>query len=421
MSVHLNLFFEEVLVGVLTEDDQERLSFRYSRVWLEADSSFPISVTLKLEDKNFDHIQTKSFFENLLPEGEVKNAIEKLSHKNVSDEFSFLKEFGVDCAGAFILSPLDHLKFKKEYNSKEIKLSTIYDYLRDKRPLSSTIINEDGGRFSLAGAQDKFPVIYKKKKLFIPLDGEPTTHILKPYVRYHQGTEDSPYNEYFCMRLAKSIGLDVPKTILLDGEYPLYLVERFDRYIEDGKVKRIHQQDFCQAQGLTSRKKYEEDDGPTFAKNYKLIADNSSLPIKDLSKLLKWLFFNLLIGNNDCHSKNLSLLHSKEGLRLSPFYDILSTSIYKGLTSKFSYKIGGQVQWHKLKERHFNLLAQEVGISVSTLYKVAMGIISKLERKLELEVLTFNTNFPNIETAETIEKEIRKRITHLKRNIKELS
>ena len=57
MTTHLNLFSEEILVGVLSEDDQERLSFKYSRVWLESDSSFSISVALKLEDKTFDHIQ----------------------------------------------------------------------------------------------------------------------------------------------------------------------------------------------------------------------------------------------------------------------------------------------------------------------------------------------------------------------------
>ena len=421
MSAHLNLYYEEKLVGVLSEDEQERLSFKYSKEWLEDDQSFSISVALRLVDETFDHIKTKSFFENLLPEGEVKNSIEQLSHKNVSDEFGFLKEFGIDCSGAFILTPSDHLKSKDKFKSKEIKLSTIYEYLRDKRPLSSTIINEDGGRFSLAGAQDKFPVIYKRKKLYIPLDGEPTTHILKPYIRYHKGTEDTPYNEHFCMCLAKSIGLDVPKTILLEGEFPLYLIERFDRESVNGKIKRIHQQDFCQAQGLTSRKKYEEDGGPTFAMNYKLIADTSSLPIKDLSKLLKWFYFNLLIGNNDCHSKNLSILHTEEGLRLSPFYDILSTSIYKGLTSKFSYKIGGQLQWYKLKERNFELLADEIGINVSVLYREAKHVISKFETKLEAEVLRFNSNFQKIETANIIGKEIKKRIDHLRINIKNLS
>ena len=349
-----------------------------------------------------------------------KSENEKLSHKNVSDEFSFLKEFGIDCAGAFILSTEENIKYKEKFKSKEIKLEAIYKYLEEQKPLTSTIINEEGGRFSLAGAQDKFPIIYKKKKLLIPLDGEPTTYILKPFVRYHKGTEDSPYNEYFCMNLAKSIGLNIPKTILIEGEYPLYLVERFDREVTEGKIKRIHQEDFCQAQGLTSRKKYEDEGGPTLAINYKLIKDNSSLPLKDLSQYLRWFWFNLLIGNNDCHSKNLSFLHTEEGIRLSPFYDLLSTSIYKSFTPKFSYSIGGQYYWYKLNTKHFNKLADDIEIDIDLLFKEGKSIISKFDLKLDIEVSQFNEKFEKIKTAKKIQDEINKRISHLQNNVKNL-
>lgn len=420
MSSHLNLFYENKLVGILSEDEQERLSFRYSKEWLDDEKSFPISIALKLEDKKYGHIETKAFFENLLPEGEVKSAIEKLSHKNVSDEFSFLKEFGIDCAGAFVLSTEENIKKKEKFKSKEIKLEVIYEYLEEHRPLTSTIINEEGGRFSLAGAQDKFPVIYKKKKLFIPLDGEATTYILKPFVRYHKGTEDTPYNEHFCMNLAKSIGLNVPKTILIDGEYPLYLVERFDRKIQKGIIERIHQEDFCQAQGLTSRKKYEDEGGPTLAINYKLIKDNSSLPLKDLSQFLRWFWFNLFIGNNDCHSKNLSFLYKEEGIRLSPFYDLLCTTIYKSLTPKFSYSIGGQYYWYKLNTENFNRLANEIGIVSELLIKEGQSVISKLDLKMEGEVSKFNRKFESVKTAAKVQDEIYKRISYLKKNVKSL-
>lgn len=420
MSSHLNLFYEDKLVGILSEDEQERLSFRYSKQWLEDQQSFPISIAIKLEDKEYGHIETKAFFENLLPEGEVKSAIEKLSHKNISDEFSFLKEFGIDCAGAFVLSTQETIKKKEKFKSKEIKLDSIYNYLEERKPLTSTIINEEGGRFSLAGAQDKFAVIYKKKKLFIPLDGEPTTYILKPFVRYHKGTDDTPYNEHFCMNLAKSIGLNVPNTILIEGEYPLYLVERFDRKIQEGIIKRVHQEDFCQAQGLTSRKKYEDAGGSSLAINYKLIKDNSSLPLKDLSQYLRWFWFNLFIGNNDCHSKNLSFLHTEDGLRLSPFYDLLSTSIYKSLTPKFSYSIAGQYYWYKLNTKHFNKLADEIGIGRDLLYKEGHYVMSKFDQKLEAEVSKFNGNFGKVKTAFKIQDEINKRISNLKKNVKPL-
>ena len=130
MSESLNLFYNDELVGVLTEDDEERLSYSYSDSWLNKENSFAISVNLPLKSTLYGHMQAKAFFENLLPEGEVKKAIESFSQKNVTDEFHFLKEFGVDCAGAFILSSADRPKPEEEFTSKEIKVEKIYDYLR---------------------------------------------------------------------------------------------------------------------------------------------------------------------------------------------------------------------------------------------------------------------------------------------------
>lgn len=420
MSESLNLFYNDELVGVLTEDDEERLSFSYSDSWLNIENSFAISVNLPLKSTLYGHMQAKAFFENLLPEGEVKKAIESFSQKNVTDEFHFLKEFGVDCAGAFILSSAEGPKPEEEFTSKEIKVEKIYDYLREKRPLTGTIINEEGGRFSLAGAQDKFAVIYKKNRLFIPLNGEPTTHILKPEVRYHRNTEDTPYNEHFCMKLAALIGLNVPKTILIPGEYPLYIVERFDRKIVKGLTIRIHQEDFCQAQGLTSRKKYEDEGGPRLHENYKLIKANSALPLKDLSQFLKWFWFNLMIGNNDCHSKNLSFLYTDQGIRLSPFYDLLCTSIYKGLTTNFSYKIGGQSQWHKLKKKNFTILADELEIKEGLLFKEGVAVITKVSEKIDFLVDEFEKTYDGIATAGLIRDEFHKRVSHWQKNISEL-
>lgn len=420
MSKRLNLFYQNHLVGILSEDLEERLSFKYSDSWLDNEESFAISINLPLSKKAYGHIQAKSFFENLLPEGEVKAAIESLSKENVTDEFHFLKEYGIDCAGAFILSSLESVQKEDRLKSSEIKVKEIYEYLSEKRPLMSAIINEKHGRFSLAGAQDKFPIIYKDKKIFIPLNGEPTNYILKPRVRYHKDTEDTPYNEHFCMQFAKKIGLNVPNTILLEGEFPLYLVERFDRKSLKDKTIRIHQEDFCQAQGITSRKKYEADGGPKLSDNYRLIKSNSVLPLKDLSQFLKWFWFNLLIGNNDCHSKNLSFLYSEKGLRLSPFYDLLCTSIYKDLTSQFSYKVGGQAYWYKLKERNFVRLANELEIKVGLLFKEGKMIIDLASKKMNELVEDFEKKYAGVKTASLIRDEFNKRVDHLTLNVESL-
>lgn len=413
----LNVFYNSKNVGSLIEDSDERLSFSYSQEWLDDDSSFSLSLALKLNTKRYEHLPTKSFFENLIPEGEVRSILEKSNAKNISDDFSFLKEYGVDCSGAFVITASESVPDVQKFESKEIKIEEIYKYLDSKQSLTSVMINDEGGRFSLAGAQDKFPVIYKNKKIFLPLNGEPTTHILKPYVRYHEDTFDSPYNEYFCMKLAKAVGLNVPEIFLIDGPYPLYLVERFDRAIVKGKSIRIHQQDFCQAQGITSRKKYEDDGGPTLVQNYNLIKRSSSLPIKDLSQFLSWFWFNLLIGNNDCHSKNLSFIHKDEGIRLSPFYDLLSTVIYKKLTRNFSYSIGKQYKWHDLKQRNFKILADDMGVDTSLIFKSGKEMMLKMELNLDKQVSAFEESFEDVDSARKIQKEVYKRIQHLRKRI----
>lgn len=414
----LNVFYESNLVGTLSIDADERLSFKYDVSWLNNPQAFPLSLALKLSPEPYGHLLTKSFFENLIPEGNVKEILESHSVKNIKNEFNFLNQYGEDCSGAFVIT--EKKEVSKKITSKlkkEMELEVFYQYLRQKKSLTDALLNIEGGRFSLAGAQDKFAVIIENNRIFLPLGNIPTTHIIKPQVRYFDSTEDSPYNEYFCMTLARQVGLSVPDVDLIEGDYPLYIVRRFDRIEVEGIIKRIHQQDFCQARGITSLKKYESEGGPTFASHFQLIKESSSFPIPDLNQLLTWFWFNLSIGNNDCHSKNLAFLQTQDGLRLSPFYDLLSTAIYKDISPQFSYKIGGQVLWYKLQYKHFQKMAHEIGINVIVLLKSAKKLFEDLDQKLNSTVLDFESRFPNIQTAQIIKKEINKRIRYFREKI----
>ena len=406
----LIVYYQEKVVGSLDFDKEERLSFQYSETWLTYKERFPLSLALALDDKKYGHLETKSFFENLLPEGEIKDLLEAHGKSSIKSEFGFLQEFGGDCAGAFKILP-EKIKIPKAARAKkELKLKTIYMYLNEKKSLTDVILNREGGKFSLAGAQDKFAVIYEKNKIYLPMDGSPTTHIIKPHVRYFNSTHDTPYNEYFCMKLAGTVGLNVPKVDIIEGEYPLFIVERFDRVKTKTGSFRIHQQDFCQALGVTSLKKYESDGGPTFTNNYNLVKANSTAPIPDLNQLLKWLIYNLVIGNNDSHSKNLAFLQTDDGIRLAPFYDLLSTSIYKEIGQTFAFKIGGQNLWFKLKRRLYDKLSSELGLKDDVIPKLGAKLLNDIEKQLPKRVEEFNERFPDVKTGATLEKEIKKRV-----------
>jgi serine/threonine-protein kinase HipA len=155
-----------------------------------------------------------------------------------------------------------------------------------------------------------------------PVDGTPSTHILKPEVIQFPLTVE---NEAFSMRLAAYLGLDVAKietTVVADRK--LIVVERYDRLVQaNGTVERLHQEDFCQATAVLPSQKYEED-GSLSLKRIAGILQSVAPP-----ESIDALTFDVLLGNGDAHAKNFSLIHERSGvIRLAPLYDRMSTLYY---------------------------------------------------------------------------------------------
>jgi len=363
----LYVFFESKKVGVLKRNTDLVFSFQYTDEWLSFDKKFPLSLSLKLEKKIYGNKDTLAFFENLLPEGDAKNSIEK--SQNIKGAFEFLAEYGLDCAGAVIISTNE--KFRAPPANAElvqIDENKIYQALDEKKSVVEVIADEKPGYLSIAGAQDKFPAVYKDKKFYLPRNGAATTHIIKMPI-YRSNIKDSVYNEIFCMSLAKKIGFNIPDCFVHNGKHPLYVVARFDRYTdENGLTFRLHQQDFCQAQGVTSEFKYEEKGGPSIKNNYDLIVENITARnrIQSINTLLDWMSFNLLIGNNDSHSKNISLLIKNDRYEIAPMYDLICTAVYPKLHKNFAFKIGGRNDYARIGKKEFSLLDAQLDIKSGT-------------------------------------------------------
>ena len=229
---------------------------------------------------------------------------------------------------------------------------------------------ETGIRLSLAGAQDKIAVRVEGESVSLPLGGAPSTHILKPAVERFAGVV---FNEAYCMRLAATVGLSVAKTEVgrvEDVEY--LLVERYDRThrrtTEGATLERLHQEDFCQALGIVSENKYQKEGGPSLKQSFALLREVSSAPVLDLARLLDAVIFNFLVGNNDAHGKNFSLLYRGAGTtivetRLAPLYDLVSTRYYPELTRELAMKIGGEYSSGKVSTTNFEQLAEDAGLA----------------------------------------------------------
>lgn len=103
--------------------------------------------------------------------------------------------------------------------------------------------------------------------------------------------------------------------------------------------------------------KYESGGGPGLVHCRELLQE-AGAPAKDLQRLIGWLFFNLLIGNNDSHAKNLAILYTDEGPRLTPFYDLMSTTLYSGLSRRFALRINGEDRPGSIGRSHLEALAR---------------------------------------------------------------
>jgi serine/threonine-protein kinase HipA len=175
------------------------------------------------------------------------------------------------------------------------------------------------------------------------------------------------------------------------------LVERDDRrYRKVGGeariLERLHQEDFCQAQGIVSELKYQREGGPSLKQCFELLRAVSSAPVLDLARLLDAVIYNYLVGNNDAHGKNFSLLYHGVGtenleVQLAPLYDIVSTVYYPELNREMAMKIGGEYSSEKVRAKNFEQLAEEAALAKPFVRRrvpeLAEAIISALP-KIEL-------------------------------------
>jgi serine/threonine-protein kinase HipA len=135
---------------------------------------------------------------------------------------------------------------------------------------------------------------------------------------------------------------------------------------------------------LFSRTCYEADGGPTFAQCFALLRTHSLVPAIDQRNLLRWLFFNFYVGNNDSHAKNLSILATPEGLRMAPFYDLMSTRVYTGLNRQFAFRMGGENLPGKIGAPQIQLLAQALGVTPKYLLSIAGDMATKVAAAVRL-------------------------------------
>jgi len=403
----LNVFFGQIKVGSLSIDGRRLFSFQYSKKWLTSPDAFQISISLPMQEGIFSHDKVRSFFSNLLPESAVRELIAKRLGISDKNDFMLLKRIGGECAGAITILPESEIpESPDQYTYRSLSDKQLVDLIKHI-PRHPLLAGQEGIRISLAGAQEKLALFYKDPTFYIPINGAPSNYILKPGMAHFQSSIE---NECFCMMLANAIDLNVPPVIITPKEtQKVLLIKRYDRILDNDVPMRLHQEDFCQAMGLSHELKYQADGGTGLKECFDLVRAYSVNPIKDFQQLMQWVFFNYLIGNMDGHAKNLSFIYQAKQIRLAPFYDMMCTEIYEDLSQKLAMKIGGENRPEWIMERHWKRFAEEIKINNAVLQKRLLDFCLKVTNKIDSAYTDFIKRYQRNSLLEDIIPAIKKR------------
>ena len=248
MAHELEVWLFSDRVGTLALVDG-RLNFFYAPGWLSQPGAVALSASLPLQTGPFDDHKTRPFFAGLLPEGQMRRLIARQFQVSGQNDFALLDHIGGECAGAVtFLAPGRALPIPTRDDDVQWLSDEEVVAILDELPRRPMLAGKDGLRLSLAGVQDKLPVVFDGARIGLPLNGTPSSHILKPAIH---AVEDSVTNEGFCMALADAMQIKPANSkvyLVLDRSF--LLVERYDRLIDAlGHRERLHQEDFCQGAG----------------------------------------------------------------------------------------------------------------------------------------------------------------------------
>lgn len=309
------------------------VAFRYDDAYIARQRRTPLSVGVPVVPGDFE---IGDWLDGLLPDDTgVRNDWANREDADGPDAVSLLAtRIGLDCAGAvqFCAPGRESTIAARDSGVEWLTETEIADWIREAKAGRRWSHIGSHGRYSLGGYQTKIALHSDGERWGSPYGRLPTTHILKPGIdpspslRY----DDSDLIEHLSMAAAAEVGLDVAVTRMERfGSERVLVVERYDRVREGTGLRRVHQEDLCQALGKAPAEKYQSLGGPTPADITELIRDEVVAGVHTVRRFLDALIFNWAIAATDAHAKNYSLLLQDDVAALAPLYDIMSYLPYR--------------------------------------------------------------------------------------------
>jgi len=408
-----SIFYETLPVARLTMTDELRLD--YDPSWEARTAAFPLSLSMPLHAGSFGASMVMPWLANLLPETHLSEIGQRLK-VSPQDIVGILNHIGRDTAGAFSIGA----PRKPGLSLRPVANENALERILNELPAKPFLVGDRGVSMSLAGVQEKLPVfVADNGKISIPLEGAPSTHIIKPDSTRLAGSVE---NEAYCLALARHCGLDAAEARMGHaGERRYLLVRRYDRFIDEQKqIRRLHQEDLCQLTGHFPAQKYQRStagSGITLKQMFTAIGDFIS-PGERL-KLLDAVIFNILICNSDSHAKNYSVLIGAGGsAKFAPLYDLMCASIYKNVDQNLPQSIAGKYVATELHQNDWKVLAHEVGLSPASTLRRVDELGELIERHAEDVAHDIARSASDAsETLDRITHEVRKRCRRIRRQL----
>ena len=212
----------------------------------------------------------------------------------------------------------------------------------------------------------------------LTLVGYPAGYILKPESSEYPFL---PQSEFVVMKLAEMFKIRTVPSMLLeleDGSFA-YITKRIDR---DGD-RKIHMEDFCQLSERLTEDKYKG----SYEQCGKIISKYSAIPLADKTDFFNRVFFSWLMGNNDMHLKNFSLIQNESGFVLSPAYDLLPVRLVAPFdTEELALNLNGKK--NRIKKSDFLSLAKSLEISETVAEKMMNRALETLG-KINMDFVKF--------------------------------
>lgn len=347
-----NVFLRELFVGTLVEDESDWIEFRLADSYRTM-TSRPV-LGQWFEDHRSVHPrgdrpgELPAFFENYIPEGDLKLILHERLEVPLDDDFGLLCAVGGDLPGAVVV---------------QLHQDGAPTRVPRRAPADES---EPGLRFSLAGVQLKFSMIRQGERFFLPGRDARGEWIAKIAYETYQGV---CANEWVIMEWARAAGFEVPKTELRTladlvdvpatgaPETPVYLVKRYDR--TERAPHRIHQEDFQQIVGRRSRGKYSGVTSEQLALLAMKVVGDDVFP-----EMMRRLTFVVASGNDDAHMKNWSVIYPDDDGRraaLSPLYDQVFTAQWPQFSKELALKLGGTKNFASVDRGRFREVARRIG------------------------------------------------------------